>query len=76
MYSATVTSKGQLVIPIGLRKKYGIKSGTKINFIEDADGIRINPLTAEKISGNIGFLKSDIKLLKALRKEKKAEQAR
>lgn len=30
-----MTSKGQLVIPADLRRKHGIKAGTKVHFLED-----------------------------------------
>jgi AbrB family looped-hinge helix DNA binding protein len=36
-YAATVSSKGQLVIPAKLRKKYGLRGGTKLS-IGEADG--------------------------------------
>lgn len=42
---ATVTSKGQLTLPIALRERLGIEAGTKIKFIHDAKGTR---LEAEK----------------------------
>jgi AbrB family looped-hinge helix DNA binding protein len=32
---ATVTEKGQVTIPIDVRKKLGIKKGSKILFVED-----------------------------------------
>jgi AbrB family looped-hinge helix DNA binding protein len=69
-----VTSKGQLVIPSKLRRRYGIKPGTRINFHEEDDGIKIIPLTPEIIDANIGFLKTNGKLLKALLEEKKKEK--
>jgi AbrB family looped-hinge helix DNA binding protein len=31
--SATVTSKGQLTLPIELRRQLGVETGTKINFV-------------------------------------------
>jgi AbrB family looped-hinge helix DNA binding protein len=34
---ATVSSKGQLVIPSKLRKKYGLKAGLKV-YVGEADG--------------------------------------
>lgn len=40
---ATVSSKGQLVIPAQLRKKYRLKSGSRVA-VHDRDGeIRIKP---------------------------------
>jgi antitoxin PrlF len=38
MPAATVTSKGQITIPIEVRKKLGLKSGDKIDFFATADG--------------------------------------
>ena len=39
MELAKVTSKGQVTIPVGIRKKLGIKNGDKVLFIEDAGRI-------------------------------------
>jgi len=69
-----VTTKGQLVIPSKLRRKFGIKPGTRVIFLEESDCIKIIPITAEVIEANIGFLKTDGKLLKALLEEKKKER--
>ena len=69
-----VTSKGQLVIPSKLRKKFGIKPGTRVNFLEENDGIKIIPVTPEIIDANKGFLGTGGKLLKALMEEKKKER--
>ncbi|OGU58879.1 MAG: hypothetical protein A2315_04215 [Ignavibacteria bacterium RIFOXYB2_FULL_35_12] len=69
-----VTTKGQLVIPSKMRKKFGIKPGTRVNFFEENDGIKIVPLTSEIIKSNKGFMKTGGKLLKALMEEKKKER--
>lgn len=69
-----VTSKGQFVIPSRLRRRYGIKSGTRLNIYEEEDGIKLIPVTAEIIKANIGFLGKDGALLKALMEEKKKER--
>jgi len=75
MEAGYVTSKGQLVIPSKLRRKFGIKPGTRVNFFEEEDGIKIVPLTSETIKANIGFLGKDgPSLLKALMEEKKRER--
>lgn len=39
------TSKGQIVIPSALRKKYGIKAGTRIIVSDTGDSIRLTPVT-------------------------------
>lgn len=41
MELAKVTSKGQITIPIDIRKKLGIKEGDKVLFIEEGDKIVI-----------------------------------
>ena len=69
-----VTSKGQLVIPSKMRRKFGIKAGTRVNFYEEEDGIKIIPVTSELIKSNIGFLKGKGDLMKALMEEKKKER--
>ena len=39
MELAKVTSKGQITIPIEIRKKLGIKNGDKILFVEDRKSV-------------------------------------
>jgi AbrB family looped-hinge helix DNA binding protein len=38
MATATVTSKGQVTIPLEVRTKLGITAGTRLDFVERADG--------------------------------------
>ncbi len=49
MPSATVTSKGQLVIPIELRHQYFIKPGTRVHLKAVESGILLKPFTKESI---------------------------
>ena len=54
-FEATVTTKGQITLPVALREHLGIAAGTKIKFIHDAKGTHME---AEKpISAYRGFLK-------------------
>jgi len=81
MELAKVTTKGQITIPVAIRKKLGIKDGDKLLFIEKPDGVvMINPtITAlEKIgkafegeAERLG-LKNDediVAMIKEIRKE-------
>ncbi len=43
-----VFPKGQVVIPVALRKKYHIEIGDQIDVIADSDGILLKPLPKEK----------------------------
>jgi AbrB family looped-hinge helix DNA binding protein len=57
MHTAYVTSKGQLVVPSGLRRRYGIKPGTRINFIEENGRIIFQPVTRDFIRSFRGRFK-------------------
>jgi len=35
---ATLTSKGQITLPVGLRRQLGLKSGDRIDFVTASDG--------------------------------------
>jgi len=41
MEVARITSKGQITIPIGIRKKLNVKDGDKVIFIERDSGIMV-----------------------------------
>ncbi|MEO8209776.1 MAG: AbrB/MazE/SpoVT family DNA-binding domain-containing protein [bacterium] len=74
METSIVTVKGQVVIPSKLRKKFGIRNGTKIHFYDEGKDIRMVAITPEMIDSNFGFLGTKGKLLKALMDEKKRER--
>lgn len=76
METARVTSKGQLVVPSRLRRKYGIKPGTKIRFIERDSEIVFQPVTREYIRSLCGMLKSDVSVTQELLKERERERER
>jgi len=72
--TATVTSKSMVNIPASIRKKYGIREGDKIAFVESEYGltlVRIPPLTEMLGSGR----KEKEKLIQAIR-ELEAEHRR
>ena len=80
MEESTITSKGQIVIPARLRKRYGLTPGTKICFIERDQEILFQPLTKEYIRSMFGLLKSETsatrELLKERAKDRKREEAK
>jgi AbrB family looped-hinge helix DNA binding protein len=55
--TAYVTSKGQLVVPSRIRRRFGIKPGTRVHFIEQGDRIIFQPVTREYIRGFRGMFK-------------------
>jgi AbrB family looped-hinge helix DNA binding protein len=42
---ARVSSKGQIVIPATIRKKFGIESGTRVKFVEERQQLVLVPET-------------------------------
>jgi len=51
------TVKGQIVIPAALRKKYGIRNGTKIIVTDIGDAIVLKPVTEQYLRNLQGSLK-------------------
>ena len=52
-----VTAKGQIVIPAILRRKYGIKAGTRIGVVDNGDSIILKPITEDYLKKLQGSLK-------------------
>ena len=57
MNTAYITSKGQLVVPSRIRRRYGIKPGTRVNFVEEGGRIIFQPVTREYIDSFCGIFK-------------------
>lgn len=57
METGKVTTKGQLVVPARLRRKYGIKPGTTVRFVERDDEIVLQPMTRDYLRRVCGMLK-------------------
>jgi AbrB family looped-hinge helix DNA binding protein len=71
---STVTTKGQLVIPSKLRRKYAIHKGTQVAFLEEENRLVLQPLTAEFIRSLRGSLKGEPSALKLLLEDRKRER--
>lgn len=71
---STVTTKGQLVIPSRLRRKYAIREGTQVAFLEEENRLVLQPLTPEFIRGLRGSLKGEPSALKHLLEDRKRER--
>ena len=72
--TSVVTTKGQLVIPARLRRRYGIKKGTLVAFAEDGGRIIVQPVTREFIRGLRGSLQGEPSALEVLLDERKRER--
>ena len=73
LQSSIVTVKGQIVIPIEIRQKIGIRKGTRV-FLEEKNGdIIVHPSTPEFYDRHFGMLKGS-GLTKALMEERRQEK--
>jgi AbrB family looped-hinge helix DNA binding protein len=69
----TVSTKGQFVIPSGMRSALGIKPGTRICVTQDGTKIILEPVTAELVEKTRGMLKGKAHLTEKLRREWRRE---
>lgn len=74
METSVVTTKGQIVVPSKIRRKFNIKKGTKIAFIEQNGKLIIQPLNQNYFDALAGILGNDGSMLKALLEDKKRER--
>ena len=70
---AIATSKGQIVIPSKLRRKYGIEEGTRIEFIEEEGYIIMKPITPQYVHSLRGILKGNAGM-KSLKEDRQREK--
>jgi AbrB family looped-hinge helix DNA binding protein len=76
MEAAYVTTKGQLVIPAKIRRKLGIKRGTKVYFVERGNEVLFQPVTKVYVRGMCGVFKSTSSLTAELLKERARDKER
>jgi antitoxin PrlF len=44
---ATITSKGQITVPVEVRKILGVRAGDKLMFENDESGVRVRPVRTQ-----------------------------
>ena len=74
--TSTVTSKGQLVVPARIRRRFGIKPGTEVRFIEREGEIVFQPVTKEFIRSLQGSLRDEGPATGELLRERTADRRR
>ena len=74
METSVVTLKGQIVVPVKIRRKFGIKKGTKVAFIEQNGKLMIQPLDKSYFESLAGILGTGGKMMKSLMEDKKKER--
>jgi AbrB family looped-hinge helix DNA binding protein len=53
---ATVKAKGQVVIPVDIRRRFRIDEGTRVAFLEEEGRLVVQPVTDQFIDGMKGVL--------------------
>jgi AbrB family looped-hinge helix DNA binding protein len=71
-----VSTKGQIVIPAGLREELGIKAGTRLVIQRENNHLVLQPITEEFIRSVRGCLKGETSLVKAREREHRIEKQR
>ena len=71
---STLTSKGQITVPIGVRRLLGIGPRDKVAFVVEAGQVRLIPATSV-VARTAGALKSDIPMLSPQEEKAAAEEA-
>jgi len=74
--TGNVTTKGQLVIPARIRRRFGIKAGTRIRFIERGGEIVLQPVTSAAIRSLCGILRSESSVTAELLAERARDRER
>ena len=78
MVVATTTLKGQILIPVALRRKYHIHKGSRLAVLDGEGQIILKPMLKNPIDEAMGFLKKykGKSPLKLLLEERAAERRR
>lgn len=64
MTTATVSSKGQVVLPVSIRRRLGLMAGAQVELIEEANGVRLivsRPVNTTTLSACAGMVKAPSK---------------
>jgi len=65
----TLSSKGQVVIPVKIRKKFSLKEGDSLVLVEENDAIRLQPLVSLSGLWGVDTVKDTRAIIRELRKE-------
>ncbi|MEA2090054.1 MAG: AbrB/MazE/SpoVT family DNA-binding domain-containing protein [Thermoproteota archaeon] len=75
MTEISVTRKGQITIPIEIRRKYGIEVGSRVEVVEEEGKIVIRKLLSIFDLAGSGAGKADVEELKRMLDEMRKEDA-
>jgi len=72
----TISSKGWVVIPADLRKKYGLKPGDAVNIVDYGGTLALVPAMKDPVREAIGLLSSSESLVERLVEERRKDRER
>lgn len=75
MTTLTVSTKGWVVIPVELRRKYGLTPGAQVRMVDYGGVLALVPLLENPIQEAFGLLKGPSSLTQALLTERAQELA-
>jgi AbrB family looped-hinge helix DNA binding protein len=76
MKMATLSEKGQIVVPSKIRRKLGLKRGSRVVIIEEPNGFCVRPVERPYFEQYAGLLRGKGKGTKALLKDRRKERER
>ena len=76
MALATISSKGWIVIPADLRRKYALVPGEQVRIVDYGGIIAIVPAMTDPVEESAGMLRGETSLIEALLAERARERER
>ncbi len=76
MTVTSVSTKGRIVIPVELRKKYDLHPGSGVALVDYGGVIAIVPALSNPVEESAGLLQAGPSLTQALRRERVRERQR
>lgn len=79
VYSTTVSSRGQVVLPSGVRKKLGLRKGVRLHIVlgeEDEKSVVLKPVDRDVIEELRGILRGGDEVLEYLEEERRKDRER
>ncbi|MBI4213362.1 MAG: AbrB/MazE/SpoVT family DNA-binding domain-containing protein [Chloroflexi bacterium] len=71
----TLTQRGQTVVPAELRRRYGLREGDQLEWVDTGNGLRVIPLPADPVAALRGRGKGE-RLLERLLEERARDRER
>lgn len=76
MHTTSISDQGGIEIPEALRKKWGLKRGTRVVFVETESGVEIRPASPGPADRFAGILSGEGRATQTLLDERHAESRR